>query len=297
MTEKRSKSFFSDAQIKFEQYAYRYHLAGCWVALVMNPLFTITDFYNFHQQWQSLLCLRLLLSLIMLGVVLTREKLNINSSVLVTVPFLLLILLNSYIYSFVLSDHMLGQNLGFMAMLIGAGMFILWRWVYSVLALATSLMASTGFICLNSAITFDVFFVHGGMLLMATGVFMMILIQTRYNLTRKTILAELALKASKKILQKQAKEIRSINENLEGLVRERTHELEKKNRVLEEYAFINSHKLRAPVASILGLLKLFSYEKFTPDGDELLKHLTITTKEMDKVVRDITRTIEGGIAD
>jgi light-regulated signal transduction histidine kinase (bacteriophytochrome) len=41
-------------------------------------------------------------------------------------------------------------------------------------------------------------------------------------------------------------------------VQERTRELEKKNKALEEYAFINAHKLRSQVASILGLINLIS---------------------------------------
>jgi len=54
----------------------------------------------------------------------------------------------------------------------------------------------------------------------------------------------------------QAEEIKGINENLETVIKDRTYELEIKNKALEEYAFINAHKLRAPLARILGLVHL-----------------------------------------
>jgi len=44
----------------------------------------------------------------------------------------------------------------------------------------------------------------------------------------------------------QAEEIRGINENLESLVKERTSELERKNKALEEYCFYQPHELRVP---------------------------------------------------
>src|SRR6185503_9074678 len=74
----------------------------------------------------------------------------------------------------------------------------------------------------------------------------------------KRILEEKVVERTREIQMKteeinaQAEEIRGINENLEMLVQERTRELEKKNKALEESAFIIAHELRAPVASILG---------------------------------------------
>jgi len=90
----------------------------------------------------------------------------------------------------------------------------------------------------------------------------------------------------------QAEEIQGINENLEMLVKQRTEELEKKNKALEEYAFINAHKLRSPVASILGLLNLLS--KCDPQEDTRIirNHLQQSADNLDAVVRSITKAIE-----
>jgi len=292
--EKIDDSIVLEAKQMLDQNAQRYHVVGCWVGLLLNPFFAITDYYNFPAHWFFLLLLRLLVSLIILFTVIGRKNLRLNASVLISIPLMLIALQNAYTYSFVEVKDLLGQNLNFMALTIGASMFVLWRWVYTIIFLFITTLATSFFVYINPSVGYNVFFVNGGLLLLATGVFMILLIQTRYSLTFKTITAQIALKQSKVQLEIKSEEIKSINENLEALVKERTRELERKNKVLEEYAFINSHKLRGPVARILGLLKLFSNEKFSKDGEELFGHLNKTTIEMDVIVRDITKTIEKG---
>ena len=78
------------------------------------------------------------------------------------------------------------------------------------------------------------------------------------------LLWQLKYSARNEEIISKGEEIRVINENLEKIVLERTKELEKKNKALEEYAFINAHKLRRPVASILGLVNLLN--KTSLDG-------------------------------
>ena len=92
----------------------------------------------------------------------------------------------------------------------------------------------------------------------------------------------------------QSEEILRINENLEEMVQERTRELEKKNKALEEYAFINAHKLRSPVATILGLINLISKTKLDHDGAEINRRLQHTADELDGIVSSITKAIERG---
>lgn len=95
-------------------------------------------------------------------------------------------------------------------------------------------------------------------------------------------------------IQAQAEEIRGINENLEGLVKERTSELERKNKALEEYAFINAHQLRAPLASILGLINLMEKLNLKEDEKIYLEHLQQAAKKLDLVITSITEAIERG---
>jgi ligand-binding sensor domain-containing protein len=92
----------------------------------------------------------------------------------------------------------------------------------------------------------------------------------------------------------QSEEILRINENLEDMVQERTRELEQKNKALEEYAFINAHKLRSPVATILGLINLISKTRLDHEGVEINRRLQHTADELDGIVSSITKAIERG---
>jgi ligand-binding sensor domain-containing protein len=102
------------------------------------------------------------------------------------------------------------------------------------------------------------------------------------------------IQAQNEEITSQAEEIRGINENLEMMVRERTAELERKNKALEEYAFINAHKLRGPLASILGLINLMNKPNQQGDLTEISKRLQQSADELDDVVRSITKAIERG---
>jgi hypothetical protein len=95
-------------------------------------------------------------------------------------------------------------------------------------------------------------------------------------------------------IRAQAEEIQGINENLEALVKDRTKELERKNKALEEYAFINAHQLRAPVASILGLLNLMKGIPLQGEEKDCMDHLQSSAKKLDEVVSSITEAIERG---
>ena len=100
------------------------------------------------------------------------------------------------------------------------------------------------------------------------------------------------IQAQNEEIMAQAEEIQGINENLEMLVKQRTAELEKKNKALEEYAFINAHKLRSPVASILGLVHLLAKSDQKDDTKVIREHLKNSADKLDAVVRSITTAIE-----
>jgi hypothetical protein len=112
-------------------------------------------------------------------------------------------------------------------------------------------------------------------------------------LYRKLVQSNHLLSEQKSEIEAQSDQIMQINDNLETTIRERTRELENKNKALEEYAFITAHKLRAPLASILGLVALIS--KFPlRDGDkEIVEHLDQSAKKLDKVIHSVMNAIDG----
>lgn len=284
---------------ELEKTTYRYHLVAAWAAIIFDPVFSLTDYFNIPESWETLLYIRIAVSLITLGTVLAQRRYQFPSYIIVIVPFLLISLQNAFTYSLIGAEDLLGHNLNYMALLIGAAMFLAWEGFYSIGALVISALFTALFINLNPAIAINEFFVNGGLLLMVVGLFMYALIKTRYDLTIKEIKARLALKVSNEAIQQQNQEIQSqaerikaINDNLERLVHERMLDLQRKNEALEEYAFINAHKLRSPVARILGLTNLVLKLELNDEGKTIINHLQKSTEELDFVVGTITKTIE-----
>ena len=96
-------------------------------------------------------------------------------------------------------------------------------------------------------------------------------------------------------IRQHRKDIVKLNQSLEERVRVRTKELEQQNQQLAEYAYINSHLLRAPLSRLLGLINLFDYSRSTSDKEaELIDHLRKSGAELDEVVRKINEAIVDG---
>lgn len=281
---------------ELESASSKFHITAAWVAAIFDPVFAITDYINIPTGWSTLLVIRIIVSLITFGTILVRKRLVFDSYIVAFVPFMLISLQNAYTYTFINAEGLLGQNLNYMALLIGAAMFVLWHWKYSALVIAISSGATAYFIAINPTLTTRQFFLDGGLLLIVTAIFTIILIRTRYNLSLKEIKARLALQASNNEIQAQALEIKRINENLEKIVKDRTKSLEEKNKALEEYAFINAHKLRSPVASILGLINLLSKMNLGEEAKDINHHLKSSAENLDDIISDISRTIEKGSA-
>lgn len=62
---------------------------------------------------------------------------------------------------------------------------------------------------------------------------------------------------------------------------------------IQEMSFRNSHEMRAPVATMLGLLRLIKFELHSPAAvEELINYLDQTVTKMDEVIRKLTETLE-----
>lgn len=68
-------------------------------------------------------------------------------------------------------------------------------------------------------------------------------------------------------------------------------ELERKNHQLSELAFFNAHKLRSPLARIMGLAQALEQEidALSPEQTELANRILQTSKELDEMVREMAQ--------
>ncbi|SFC84406.1 Tetratricopeptide repeat-containing protein [Flexibacter flexilis DSM 6793] len=100
------------------------------------------------------------------------------------------------------------------------------------------------------------------------------------------------LGAMREIEQKN-EELNTVNENLDGLVKQRTQEIAAKNKRILEFVFMCAHQFRAPVARILGLGNLLDFSSLPENETDLLVRLKAAAQELDEVVRQMQQTLEG----
>ena len=97
----------------------------------------------------------------------------------------------------------------------------------------------------------------------------------------------------------QAGQLAQINDSLALIIKERTNELEllvenltQQKNDLEQFSYIVSHNLRAPVANILGLANIFDRSNpGTPENAEVFTHLSLATINLDTVIRDLNQIL------
>jgi signal transduction histidine kinase len=101
------------------------------------------------------------------------------------------------------------------------------------------------------------------------------------------------LRASEEELTASGEQLKRINENLNQLVEERTRVLYNQNHALLQHAFVNAHKVRGPLARILGLVNLIGHEiKLNGNGKELLEHLDQSATELDDILKEVRTNLE-----
>lgn len=92
-------------------------------------------------------------------------------------------------------------------------------------------------------------------------------------------------------LMEANEEIRRINESLEEEVSFRTLKIKTQNEKLIEYAYFNAHKVRGPLARILGLAMLIETDLTLEEIRDLNKKLNLSALELDEVIKEINKKL------
>ncbi|HEY3430546.1 MAG TPA: hypothetical protein VGK39_07715, partial [Cyclobacteriaceae bacterium] len=107
---------------------------------------------------------------------------------------------------------------------------------------------------------------------------------------------KLAIEMQATALIKLNEELQELNKNLEERIDKRTQQLTDQNQKLTEYAFVNAHKLRAPISSILGLINLMDQSK-PEEYHVIFSHMKTCGTQLDNITRQISRNLEDSIID
>jgi len=87
-------------------------------------------------------------------------------------------------------------------------------------------------------------------------------------------------------------QLKTMNGSLEEVVKERTRDIEERNRKLKKYAFMNSHMVRAPLANILGAIQHLEDKTEQITADELLDIVKVSATNLDDVIKEIGRSLD-----
>ncbi len=87
--------------------------------------------------------------------------------------------------------------------------------------------------------------------------------------------------------------LQEANSNLEEKVAIRTQKLDLQNQKIKEYAFLNSHKVRAPLVRILGLVRLYSTGQLTDDELKYVNdNIEKSALELDGITKKINKELD-----
>lgn len=93
-------------------------------------------------------------------------------------------------------------------------------------------------------------------------------------------------------LAKVNNELYDLNTNLEKRIIEGTNKLNERNKQIAEFTFYNSHRLRAPVAHVLGLINIMELSKDGKIDPQIIEYLKISGTELDKVIYNLKNLLE-----
>jgi signal transduction histidine kinase len=266
-------------------------LAGCCIALLID--LCVIDTFNFTVPLNFLLIQIILLSLYCLKRILFHYA-AVLSLLLIT----LLITMRGHMYEDLhYVTIILLITLGFISALVTRGMtgkFLKAFIFISLLTIVFEDYRTTHFIAiLRESIPYLISYF---IVTVVSG-----LLKQRYECNQKRLSDMVALLNKKNLkineqhkkLENSYEELASLNEAQEGIIRQKTERIIEKNKQLGEIAYANSHRLRGPLARILGLLYLMEMD---PEKKEhYLAKVNEQANEMDDMISKMGILIESNI--
>ncbi|CAN5227374.1 hypothetical protein BH09BAC5_BH09BAC5_01370 [soil metagenome] len=190
-----------DWKSEMNRIATKHHVIVCWVAIILNPIWFVADYFTIPSYWKIFFVIRIAVAGATLLAVLLRKKINISTELLIFIPVMGIALQNAYMWSVMDVPQLQKHAFAYIALFIGAGMLVLWKPIWSIIVVVVSFAANIICFKLLSPLSTQDILINGGMLVATVAVISCVLIQSRYTLTKKEILARLALAESNKQLE------------------------------------------------------------------------------------------------
>lgn len=99
------------------------------------------------------------------------------------------------------------------------------------------------------------------------------------------------LKNTNEELLAKTEQLDELNRNLEKLVKVRSDVIASKEKQIIEYANLNAHKVRGPLARILGLINLTSYTEGTEELKKLIDKMNYSAAELNDIIIEMNNIL------
>lgn len=219
----------SSVKAAFYESTEKTHVISCWVGLLLNLIWFISDYFIIPEYFQPFLIFRLCVSVAGVTALLFRRQLGLDIYQCMFILVLGISVQNAYMWSVMDLAHFEQHTFAYIVLFIGVGMLVLWEFRLSLLLIVATMVSNIVFYQLNSRLTLEQFIINGGLLTLTVLIFSVFLIRSRYRLTYSEIRSRLELEQSKKQLEhsneqliSQKIEIESQNVALESKNREIT---------------------------------------------------------------------------
>ncbi len=181
----------------------KFHFVTCWVGIILNVVWFISDYFVLPDHWFIFLDWRIAVSLISLIALTFRKKIGMSIYTCMFILVLGISIQNSYMWSVMDLATMQKHTFAYITLFIGVGMLVLWEFKYSLIIVIASIISNIIFYKINSKLTVDEFTINGGLLTLSVAIFCMFLIRSRRRLTINEIRARLEVSRSKEIIEKE----------------------------------------------------------------------------------------------
>ena len=105
------------------------------------------------------------------------------------------------------------------------------------------------------------------------------------------------IEAQNEELRQGQEALYELNQHLEMKIEERTKKIKIQNEKLMKYAFDNGHKVRGPLARILGLFYLRTLDKNELSDMDIFSKIQHESEQMDEITKKISIELESNIHD
>jgi signal transduction histidine kinase/CheY-like chemotaxis protein len=254
---------------EMERKKLKHNIAGCWTAVILNPIWLIVDYFSAPDDWLMIALIDLPVSLLILVLILVHKKLRITANQIGVVAILALSIAAAFVCSQLELAPFQKLMISYTAIFIGAGMLVIMEMVYSIVVVVVSFIFNLVFFYLFSPLSLEEFLFNGGLLVALVAIFMVISIQIKYRLASRSVVSKL-------ILSRNQEELISAKK-----VAEKSKEMQ------SQFLSNMSHEIRTPMNGIIGITRLLQGSELNQEQRHYLNTIIKSSENLMVIINDI----------